>query len=231
MDQQRSSSNNEHNTEGGGAEVGYLDGGTHRAQVVLQYARQITQSLKSAVLYAVNTGKQANDSLAELQSQNENISRIKAQLTESHKTVSATQKIVDAYVNSVRWISSSIAWQRPADVPEAQPASDGVALTYNIRNLWSSLASRSADAGEASNCIGQVSSERDPVKSALVEFSSTANEHLDVLIEELKSNRQKTELIAETVHRQNEELERIGESAVSLQDRVAQVNRVLRDHT
>lgn len=47
-----------------------------------------------------------------LTSATENINRIKNLLNDSHNTVTVTQKIVDSYVNSMRWIRSSISWQK-----------------------------------------------------------------------------------------------------------------------
>ncbi|ORM40274.1 uncharacterized protein BXIN_1934 [Babesia sp. Xinjiang] len=195
-------------------------------EVITRYARSISQSLRNAVTHAVDAGKEATDSLAELQSQNENLKRIKTALNESHETVTATQKIVDAYVNSVTWISNSIAWKKPTRLEKAETDTNNDLTKNESTRNWKSILWPITTATQETNVT-----ENNPVAKAMGNLASTANDQLDILIEELKSNRQKTELIANTVQQQNEDLERISDSAVALQDRVNQVNRVLRDKT
>ncbi|GFE55417.1 hypothetical protein BaOVIS_028210 [Babesia ovis] len=193
-------------------------------EVIKQYSKGITQSLINALSHSVDAGKEATESLAELQSQNENLNRIKDRLNESHDNVTATQMIVDAYVNSVRWISSSISWQKATKL--TRTTTDTGVQSTESHGFWSNILWSRGGEEEETAVV-----EQSPVKQAMEELASTTNEHLDLLIEELKSNRQKTEVIAGSVQQQNEDLERISDSAVALQDRVNQVNRVLRGGT
>ncbi|GIX65724.1 phosphoglycolate phosphatase [Babesia caballi] len=130
-------------------------------EVITQYAKNIARSLKDAVTHTVDAGRQASDSLAELQSQNENLSRIKHCLNESHKTVSATQKIVDTYVNSVRWISSSIPWQRATELSSDKATSESTSIVAKLPSYWSTSFWTTKDEAEAPE-VGVT----DPIKRA-----------------------------------------------------------------
>ncbi|KAK1441795.1 hypothetical protein BgAZ_501270 [Babesia gibsoni] len=207
-------------------------------EIITLHGKQITESIKSAVAYAVDASRHANDSLFDLQSQNENLNRIKTALNESHNTVTVTQKIVDSYVNSLRWIKSSIPWQKATELVTADFTNDPVAEVEDpdAPSYWQSIIKRIGITQEQEKVTPD-----DPVggkilcmglhvpSAAIDEFSNNATQNLDILINELRTNRQRTHLIAATVQKQNDELEKIGDSALALQQRVAQVNRVIQD--
>lgn len=195
-------------------------------EIITLHGKQITESIKSAVAYAVDASRHANDSLFDLQSQNENLNRIKTALNESHNTVTVTQKIVDSYVNSLRWIKSSIPWQKATELVTADFTNDPVAEVEDpdAPSYWQSIIKRIGITQEQEKVTPD-----DPVGAAIDEFSNNATQNLDILINELRTNRQRTHLIAATVQKQNDELEKIGDSALALQQRVAQVNRVIQD--
>lgn len=196
-------------------------------ETITEYGKRITESLKNAVTYTVAASRHANDSLVDLQSQNENINRIKNLLNDSHNTVTVTQKIVDSYVNSMRWIRSSISWQKHTTLENGviEGKCDDGPTDSGGTSYWRSIFRGAGSAAETS-----APAANDPVGAALGDFSTTASQHLDTLISELRTNRQKTQLIANAVQQQNDELEKIGDSAILLQQRVAQVNRVLQDN-
>ncbi|EDO05506.1 hypothetical protein BBOV_I004250 [Babesia bovis T2Bo] len=189
-------------------------------QVVMQYSKSITQSLKKALSHSVEAGNVATDSLTELQSQNENINRIKDRLNESHESVTTTQKIVDAYLNSVSWITNSVPWKKGIQLKkDMEPnVSTGKTKFWDTTTWFPNKETLTKDIANHNS-----------ITHAVSHLAVNTSDHLDILIEELRNNRQKTETIANAVQKQNDDLDRISESAVGLQERVNQINQVLKD--
>uniref|UniRef100_A0A3B0N205 t-SNARE coiled-coil homology domain-containing protein n=1 Tax=Theileria annulata TaxID=5874 RepID=A0A3B0N205_THEAN len=188
------------------------------SNVIREYTDRIIKSIKESLSFCVNTENIANISLLDLCVQNEQINRIKVDLNKFHENVSLSERLVEKYVSTIGWICSSVKWSNGVklDVEESDEKLNELAKSFSDSHPF-----------EESN-IDTDFRDLPPTNEPVNDFFSTATRGLSSLVNNMKKNKAKTDLLSSVIMHQNNELEKINSSAQNLRDRVSSMNSLLK---